>query len=63
MPIYEYECEKCKERFELLRGISESGEPAACPKCGAEDARRLMSLFGSSGCGSSGDSCSLTAST
>ena len=31
MPIYEYKCEKCDERFEVMQRISE--EPlATCPK-------------------------------
>jgi len=32
MPIYEYECEKCRRRFELLQHFSD--EPLkVCPEC------------------------------
>lgn len=42
MPIYEYECSE-HGRFDELRGFSASGEPAACPACGAT-CQRAVSL-------------------
>lgn len=46
MPIYEYVCNACEKRFEqFIWSSAEAGE-AACPECGARDARRVMSLFG-----------------
>ena len=48
MPIYEYECRECKERFQLLQGMNEGSESARCPKCNAKGPRRLLSVFGSS---------------
>ena len=41
MPIYEYECEECRLRFELRRSFSEDGG-ISCPKC-AGYAQRLFS--------------------
>ena len=42
MPIYEYRCTKCDERFEEY--LSTSTKPAPpCPKCGAESVERLWS--------------------
>ena len=41
MPIYEYECEKCSFKFELLRTIKEDGG-APCPKCQGHS-RRILS--------------------
>ncbi|RLC47441.1 MAG: zinc ribbon domain-containing protein [Candidatus Coatesbacteria bacterium] len=59
MPIYEYECRECKERFSVLQGMSEDGEQVSCPKCGAKSPKRLLSMFGSHGGASSlGASCS-----
>ena len=43
MPLYEYECEKCKEQFEILRGIDDA-EEVRCPKCN-EPAKKLVSGF------------------
>jgi len=42
MPIYEFECEQCRHRFERLIFPSEDGQPS-CPKCDGEKARKLMS--------------------
>ncbi|MEW6034418.1 MAG: zinc ribbon domain-containing protein [Chloroflexota bacterium] len=46
MAIYEYVCPRCGKEFEVMRPISESSKPAACPKCGAR-AERLVSAFSS----------------
>jgi len=44
MPIYEYFCPDCKRKFELLRPMSQAGEGALCPSCGA-CAQRALSVF------------------
>jgi putative FmdB family regulatory protein len=41
MPVYEFECEDCGERFEEL-APSET-RALACPVCGSEQTRRLLS--------------------
>ncbi|MBI2910705.1 MAG: zinc ribbon domain-containing protein [Chloroflexi bacterium] len=46
MPIYEYCCAACKKEFELMRPLSQMGDPAPCPSCGAEG-QRLISAFAS----------------
>jgi|SRR5581483_9103167 len=33
MPLYEYECQKCKHRFEKIQKFSDRPEKK-CPKCG-----------------------------
>jgi len=43
MPIYEYRCPKCQQKFERIRDYS-SRDGAECPKCGAVS-DRLMSTF------------------
>ena len=68
MPIYEYCCPSCDNKFDLLRSFSQADEKVACPKCDTK-ARRLVSAFASFskgtdglstpvGGGSSCDSCS-----
>ena len=42
MPLYEYECDACGRRFEVIRKFSES-ELDACTLCGKSPVRRLMS--------------------
>ena len=42
MPLYEYECDACGQRFELIQKFSD-GAPDACPKCGKGPLQRLQS--------------------
>ena len=44
MPIYEYYCVGCCLDFEVMRSVSQSGEPASCEKCG-KPAERQLSNF------------------
>jgi len=43
MPIYEYECPKCKTVFERFVGTKDP-ETTYCPKCQTESIR-IMSTF------------------
>ncbi len=47
MPIYEYQCAACGERFERLRPMSSATEdsPPACPVCDSAETRRVVSGF------------------
>lgn len=42
MPLYEYECDACSQRFEIIQKYSDS-PPEACPRCGKGPVRRLLS--------------------
>ena len=53
MPLYEYYCAKCKDKFELLRPMSRSDEPATCPS-GHAGAERGLSVFSSFSKGADG---------
>jgi putative FmdB family regulatory protein len=44
MPIYEYICPECDNKFEQMRPLSQSDKPAECPRC-HKPARRKMSSF------------------
>jgi putative FmdB family regulatory protein len=44
MPIYEYRCASCDDRFEELVSASATSAPP-CPNCGASGAERLFSTF------------------
>jgi putative FmdB family regulatory protein len=57
MPIYEYECRRCKERFEVLQKMNEDVSPLRCPKCQADKPQKVLSLF-NSGSVKSSDGCS-----
>lgn len=43
MPLFEYVCESCGQRFEHLVRAGES--PEACPRCEAKELRKLVSSF------------------
>lgn len=60
MPVYEYECEKCGERFECFRSITDSDSQIKCPKCGSEHPKRIFSMFATA---SSGAKCAPTSPT
>ena len=47
MALYEYKCAECEERFDLMRPMSAADDVAACPECGSEDSRRVISNFAS----------------
>jgi len=42
MPLYEYQCDSCGARFELIRKFSDP-PLLVCPTCGAEAVRKLIS--------------------
>jgi len=44
MPLYEYECDACGGRFEVIQKFSEVSEQ--CRKCGKGPVRRLQSAPG-----------------
>ena len=45
MPVYEFSCAKCGQRFEELVGphVGKEAEDVACPACGAGKVERLLS--------------------
>ncbi|MBA7702482.1 hypothetical protein ES703_111251 [subsurface metagenome] len=49
MPIYEYQCTQCEERFEVRQSIGEDGSKLHCPKCTAQNPKRVISSFFSPG--------------
>lgn len=47
MPVYEYLCQSCQTKFELLRTFSQADHDTVCPRCQGGQARRLISSFSS----------------
>ena len=45
MPIYEYRCKECEERFEQLVSLRAEHPPVTCPRCGTQEIRKLLSTF------------------
>jgi putative FmdB family regulatory protein len=42
MPLYEYECEKCRHRFERIQKFSDPPVDV-CPNCGEHQVKKLLS--------------------
>jgi putative FmdB family regulatory protein len=47
VPLYEYRCRECGERFEVLQRIGQGGEELLCPRCGEPRPERVLSTFAS----------------
>ncbi|MCC6590088.1 MAG: zinc ribbon domain-containing protein [Bryobacterales bacterium] len=50
MPLYEYRCQTCGKRFEMLRRMSDSDRDLRCPECESKEVERLLSTFATGGC-------------
>jgi putative FmdB family regulatory protein len=60
MPVYDYRCTKCGEKFEVRRSFLDGvkdRDRVLCPKCGSSDVERVYSPLFSTG-SSSRSSCS-----
>ena len=49
MPIYEYRCRQCGEKFDKLVRCTTDETELSCPSCGSEQTEKLLSVFGTSG--------------
>lgn len=47
MPIFRYECRKCRREFELL--LPRFDAEARCPECGSDDLKRAPNRIGAIG--------------
>ncbi len=45
MPIYEYLCLDCNEKFERLRVMNEADNPIQCENCHSQNTSRAISVF------------------
>ena len=44
MPVYEFMCQSCGERFEKLFRTMGGKPSAQCPRCGSKQTQRALSL-------------------
>ncbi|GAC1657591.1 MAG: hypothetical protein NVS9B1_15730 [Candidatus Dormibacteraceae bacterium] len=49
MPIYEYSCEECAGKFDVLTSFSDRERAKACPHCESRRTRVLVSAFAAFG--------------
>ena len=43
MPLYSYECQKCRNIFDLLIGMTAEKTKMECPKCQSKEIVKLIS--------------------
>jgi putative FmdB family regulatory protein len=55
MPLYEYRCRGCGERFEVLQRLGQDGEALSCPRCAEPRPERQLSTFAAATGGRTGD--------
>jgi len=55
MPIYEYRCTACENKFEKLSPIGQADDEVLCPVC-HNKGKRMLSTFAAFSKGSSGES-------
>jgi len=52
MPLYEYRCRECAERFEVLQRLGAGADELSCPRCDGE-VERQHSTFAAHGASAS----------
>jgi putative FmdB family regulatory protein len=48
VPLYEYHCESCGNRFEVLQRVGQGPEGLECPDCGRTEIEKEYSTFSGS---------------
>ena len=54
MPLYEYRCSGCGQRFEVLQRVGADATDVVCPACGGREVARQHSTFASAVASSTG---------
>jgi len=57
VPLYEYQCSRCENRFEVLRRVGAGAEGLACPECGSPEVEKEYSTFAGAVAGGGGGAC------
>jgi len=56
MPIFTYQCKDCKEKFDLLIGVTAEKEQLKCKKCNSRNVEKVLGSFSVGTTGSKFDS-------
>lgn len=44
MPVFDYQCEECKTKYDVYHKVREITDDVLCPSCGSKSHKRLMSV-------------------
>lgn len=56
MPVFEYQCQECKTKFDVFHKSQNQTEKINCPKCNSDKSRKLFSTFSAAVTSSGSDS-------
>jgi putative FmdB family regulatory protein len=45
MPLFEYKCEDCDTKYEVLHKSSKTQDEVFCPNCKSKNSKKLISVF------------------
>jgi putative FmdB family regulatory protein len=48
MPVFEYKCQSCGNKYEIYHPAKEKKEDVICPECKSADSEKLFSTFAAS---------------
>jgi putative FmdB family regulatory protein len=48
MPIFEYRCQNCDTKYEVLHKSTLNQQEVSCPKCNSTESKKLFSAFSAS---------------
>lgn len=48
MPIFEYQCSECNNKYDIFHKSQSSSEKIECPSCGSDKSKKLFSAFAAS---------------
>ena len=46
MPVFDYQCEECKTKYDVYHKVREIADDVVCPSCGSRSHKRLISVPG-----------------
>ncbi|MCE1189053.1 MAG: zinc ribbon domain-containing protein [Ignavibacteria bacterium] len=49
MPVFEYNCLECDNKYEVLVKTSKAEDDVVCPKCNSKNRKKLFSSFSAQG--------------
>jgi len=45
MPLYEYDCDDCGNRFSTIQPVGTTAEETVCTACGSKNVKKVISAF------------------
>lgn len=45
VPVYEYICQECNEKFALLQSLYPAENDTECPRCSSKNVKKVLSSF------------------